>query len=137
MKDNEPEVLIVNESSETVVNFEPTEKLPEPLIDHVADNDSNEVLIMEEEMAVDLSMTSNNTAGGKFLFCFFWSTGVVTQVYFLIIHHYCDNIFSLMSITNTMRQIYYSSPNIITGNYFSKIEKSRMMDFFKIFSIMH
>lgn len=36
-----------------------------------------------------------------------------------------------------MRQIYYSSPNIITGNYFSKIEKSRMMDFFKIFSIMH
>ena len=62
-------MLIVNESSETVVNFEPTEKLPEPLIDHVADDDSNEVLIMEEEMAVDLSITSkNNNSEGNYFF---------------------------------------------------------------------
>ena len=68
MQNNEPEVLIVNERSDTVVNFEPTEKSPEPLIDHVTDNDSNEVLIMEDEMAVDLSITSkNNNSEGKYL----------------------------------------------------------------------
>ena len=63
-------MLIVNESSETVVNVEQTEQLSEPLIDHVADNDSSaEVLIMEEEMAVDLSITSKNISSeGKYLF---------------------------------------------------------------------
>ena len=70
LQNNEPEVLIVNESSETVVNVEQTEQLSEPLIDHVADNDSSaEVLIMEEEMAVDLSITSkNNNSEGKYFF---------------------------------------------------------------------
>ena len=69
MQNNEPEVLIVNERSDTVVNFESIEKSPEPLIDHVTDNDSNEVLIMEEEMAVDLSITSkNNNSEGKYFF---------------------------------------------------------------------
>lgn len=64
-------MLIVNESSETVQ----PDKSPNPLNDHATDN---EVMIREEEMAVDLSMTSNITAGGKFLFCFVLSTGVVT-----------------------------------------------------------
>ena len=69
LQNNEPEVLIVNERSDTVVNFESIEKSPEPLIDHVTDNDSNEVLIMEEEMAVDLSITSkNNNSEGKYFF---------------------------------------------------------------------
>lgn len=92
-------MLIVNESSETVQ----PDKSPNPLNDHATDN---EVMIREEEMAVDLSMTSNNTAGGKFLFCFFWSTGVVTQVYFLIIHHltlnYSSDVLSEADIINVL-----------------------------------
>ena len=65
-------MLIVNESSETVVNVEQTEKFSEPLIEDVADNDNSaEVLIMEEEMAVDLSITSkNNSSEGKYFFIF-------------------------------------------------------------------
>lgn len=69
MQNNEQEVLIVNESSETVVNTEKTDKSPEPLSDHVAEN---EVMIMEEEVAVDLSITSKNiTAEGNYIFCIF------------------------------------------------------------------
>ena len=47
---------------------------------------------------------------------------VCVSVYYLIIHHYCYNTFSLMSITNTMRQIYYSSPNNITGKISYKLK---------------
>ena len=65
MQNNEEEVLIVNESSETVVNKEKTDQSPEPMSDHVVEN---EVMIMEEEVAVDLSITSKNiTAEGKYL----------------------------------------------------------------------
>ena len=70
LQNNEQEVLIVNESSETVVNTEKkTDKSPEPQKDHVAEN---EVMIMEEEVAVDLSITSKNiTAGGKYFLSIF------------------------------------------------------------------
>lgn len=67
MQNNGQEVLIVNESSETVVNKEKTDQSPEPMSDNVVEN---EVMIMEEEVAVDLSITSKNiTAEGRYLLC--------------------------------------------------------------------
>ena len=63
-------MLIVNEDNETVVNLEQTVRSSEPNSNPVADNESSEIMIMEEEMAVDLSIASKNSnAEGKYL-CF-------------------------------------------------------------------
>ena len=74
--DHGDEVLVVNESCETGVDLESTKKISEPLNNQDSNNDSgsgnSDIIIMEEDMAVDLSITSKNSkeGEGKYIFAF-------------------------------------------------------------------
>ena len=94
LQNNAQEVLIVNESSVSEVNLQQPDNSPNPLNDHAAEN---EVVIMEEEMAVDLSITSKNiTAEGKYFLALSGAQGVALSVGLLVhrcpfIHHLALN----------------------------------------------
>ena len=67
--DHGDEVLVVNASCETGVDLESTKKISEPLNNQDSNNDSgsgnSDIIIMEEDMAVDLSITSKNSKEGE------------------------------------------------------------------------
>ena len=67
--DHGDEVLVVNESCETGVDLESQNKISEPLNNQDRNNDSgsgnSDIIIMEEDMAVDLSITSKNSKEGE------------------------------------------------------------------------
>ena len=75
-EDHGDEVLVVNESCETGVDLESPNKISEPLNNQDRNNDSgsgnSDIIIMEEDMAVDLSITSKNSkeGEGKYIFAF-------------------------------------------------------------------
>ena len=84
LQNNAQEVLIVNESSVSEVNLQQPDNSPNPLNDHAAEN---EVVIMEEEMAVDLSITSKNiTAEGKYFLALSGAQGVALSVCMSVCH---------------------------------------------------